>query len=213
MTPRGAIRTVAWVTFALVVAVGCGTTDQTGTRLGDLRTAARRVEGGGVECPIAFPPALLRPSSVERDAVVLPDRSDGHGSIGTIVDEHDATEDARVGDVTIVCTYKVGTLRVDIAIAGVSKGQAVSGMLPAIAHDAAVPVATLLPFAASSAELQPGQSMIVPGRGKVAFAKVESATGDVGLALAISSLDGKTPLPDDHEIEAMAAALAASLAR
>jgi hypothetical protein len=86
-------------------------------------------------------------------------------------------------------------------------------MLPAIAHDAAVPAATLLPFAASSASLQPGQSKIVPGRGKVAFARVESATGDVGLAVAISSRDGKTPLPDDREIEAMAAALATSLAR
>ncbi len=205
----------ALVVAALALLVGCGTTNQTGIRLGDLRTAARRVEGGGVECPLSISPALLRPSAVAADAVVLPDRSGGHGSVGTIGGSTSPGSGSGSGsgdeDVRITCAFRVGTMRVDLAVAGVAKGQAVTGLLSTMAHDAAVPTAKLIPFAARTADLRDGQAMVVPGRGSVAYAKLDAATGDVGLALAVSSLDGKTPLPDDNEITHMARTLAQSL--
>lgn len=216
-TPRAG-SAVALVTAALALLVGCGTASQTGIRLGDLRTAARRVEGGGVECPLSISPALLRPSAVAVDAVVLPDRTGGYGADGTIGTSSGQGQGQGQGsgpggpdDVLITCAFRVGTVRIDLAIAGVTKGQAVTGLLHAIARQAAVPAATLIPFAARTADLHDGQAMVVPGRGAVAYAKVESASGDVGLVLAVSSRDGKTPLPDDAELTRMARRLAQTL--
>lgn len=197
---------------AVVLTAGCGASSKRGVEVGGLRTYARRVQGGGAECPISFPPSLLRTSTVPADATILPFRIDGMGAVGIVGHDDPTVTLPGADDVEITCRFKVDALRIDIVIQGVPKGHAIAGMLPTFLRITGLAAPELAPFFATNADLPVGRAQMLPGKGHGAYTRVRAAAGDVGLVYGVSTTDPKVKLPPDGEITAKAVALARSVA-
>ena len=200
------------VLVAILVLAGCGAAPRRGVELGNLRTLARRVEGGGVECPISIAPSLLRPSTVPSDSTILPFRIDGSGAVGVVGQEAPDVTLPDADSVQITCRYKIDALRVDVVILGVPRGNAISGLLPTFRRVSGLSVSQLTPFLYTNAQLPVGRSGTVPGKGRAAYSRVSAARGDVGLVFAVATTDERVALPDDDEVAATARKVARALA-
>lgn len=210
MTRRRLAGGVAAV--ALVVLAGCGTAPRRGAELGSLRTLARRVQGGGVECPISISPSLLRPSTVPKDATILPFRIDGSGADGIVGHESPDVTLPDAKSVQITCRFKVDALRVDVVILGVPSGHAIAGLQQTFRRVSGLTAAELAPYFDANAQLPVGRAIAVPGKGRAAFTRVAAARGDVGLVVAVSTTDPKVAVPDAAELSATTVKIARAIA-
>ena len=175
-------------------------------------TLARRVQGGGVECPISISPSLLRPSTVPDDATILPFRIDGSGAMGVVGHEAPDVTLPDANSVQITCRYKVDALRVDVVILGVPRGHAIAGLLQTFRRVSGLPSSELTPFFDANAQLPVGRARAVPGKGRAAFTRVAASKGDVGLVVAVSTTDPKVALPGGDEVAATTVKFARALA-
>lgn len=210
-TGRGAVRrrVTSWsavAVAALVVTVGsgCGVGGDRGVEFGHLRDLARRVEGGGAECPLDIPESAIRPATVAHDAPILPLRGDGPAAQGFV-----GTEGPTDGVVRISCRYRVEKLSVRIALVGVPKGHAIADFGDRLTRRASG--ATVLTFIDVNGELPVGRARSLPGTPPAAFTRVKAAKGDVALVLSIDRLDTSAELPDDADVRRKAVEVAASL--
>ncbi len=188
---------------ALVVSLlnGCGTPTKHGMELAKLRDVAQRVEGGGVECPLAIPNALLRPEKVADDAPVLPFRSDGVSAQG-VIGEGLPTKDS----VRIWCTYAIAGQRVDLVVLGVPKGHALAGLLSALKF-VTDPVGALT-FISANSDAPVGDARVIPAKNPAAFVRVAASSGDLALMLWVTRIDAKAPLPTSDAVADQAAKIA-----
>ncbi len=193
------------VLVAVALCAGCGFSSHRGVELGSLRESARRIEGGGVECPLAIDATLLRPATVPADAPVLPYRTNGdssHASIGSGLPTPDS--------VKIACAYAIGGLRVELAVIGVTKGHAAAAFVGMFTHLAGKPDA--LAFIDANAQAPIDDPRTVPGKNPGAFVRVEAANGDVGLVIVVSRVDTGTKLPSTRQVADQARRIAHALA-
>ncbi len=204
-TRGGSVGAAFAVAMAVVVLAGCGLTSKRGVELGQLRELARRVEGGGAECPMSLPARHLRPSTVDPDAPVVPQRTGGPGSDAVIGDGLPSGDDVR-----ITCRYAVGDATVTVEVVGVTRGHAISGFADALKKrgDGGV----VLTFIDVNASLPVGRASSLPGEPPAAFARVAAATGDVALVLSVGRTAPDAALPSRAEVERNAEAIAAALA-
>lgn len=200
-------RGMALVAFVGVVTTttACGVGGNRGVEVGHLRDLARRVDGGGTECPLAIPATLLRPSTVAEDAPILPLRDDAPASNGFV-----GSEAPRDGHVKIVCRYAIGGLAVRVAVVGVPSGPAVAEFADELAErgDAAV----VLTFIDRTAQLPIGTARALPAGPPAAFTRVRAATGDVALLLEVDRSGADSRLPTIADVRSDAVAIARSLA-
>jgi hypothetical protein len=194
-------------TAVLVVAscVGCGFENKRGVEPAHLRDLARRVEGGGAECPLSIPSKLLRPSTVARDTPVVPLRTDGPGSDG-VVGKGLPTRDSA----TISCRYQADDVAVTLTVAAVPQGHAIAVFADRLAERGDTP--TVLTFIDVNGDLPVGRSRALPGRPPAAFARGAAATGDIALVLGVDRIEPVAELPPVAEFEADATAIAGALA-
>ncbi|HET8929349.1 MAG TPA: hypothetical protein VFN21_01705 [Acidimicrobiales bacterium] len=193
--------------MALLVALGagCGLENKRGVELGHLRDLARRVEGGGAECPLAIPARLLRPSTVDPETPVEPLRVGVPGAVGVVGDGLPTDE-----SVTVTCRYRADDVSVTLAVAGVSEGHAIAVFGDRLAKRG--DGATVLPFIDVNGELPVGRASALPGEPPAAFTRVSAATGDIALVLSVDRLDADARIPAVGEIERNAVDIAATLA-
>lgn len=199
------VGVVVIVAMLVALGAGCGLESKRGVELGHLRDLARRIEGGGAECPLAIPTRLLRPSTVDPETPVVPLRVGGPGADGVIGDGLPSDE-----SVTITCRYRADDVSVTLAVAGVSEGHAIAVFGDRLAKRG--DGATVLPFIDVNAELPVGRARALPGKPPAAFARVAAATGDIALVLSVDRLDAAASLPSVDEVERAAAEIAATLA-
>lgn len=179
----------------------CGTPTKQGMELAKLRDIAQRVEGGGVECPLAIPNALLRPDKVANNAPVLPFRSDGVSAQG-VIGEGLPTKDS----VRIWCTYAIGGLRVDLVVLGVPKGHALAGLLSTLKF-VTDPVGALT-FISANSDAPVGAARVIPAKNPAAFVRVAASSGDIGLMLWVTRTDAKAKLPSNDAVANQATRIA-----
>lgn len=201
---RGRFGLVAVCVLAMIVVVGCGAADTRGVELGHLRGLARRVEGGGVECPLSIPDDLLRPSTVPADEPVVPFRTDGPGSKGTL-----GTEGATKGRVRITCRYRMGNVVVTVDVAGVPKGHAIGEFADRLSSR--TDRAGVFTFVDVNADLPVGKVRTLPGTSPAAFARVSAASGDVAVIYSVDPLEKGAVLPDSAEVDKTTLAIAKNL--
>lgn len=191
--------------LAVVVLLGaCGVADNRGVELGHLRDLARRVEGGGVECPLAIPHAALRPAGVDADAPVLPLRQGGPGSDGVIGGDDLPGEDS----VKIMCRWSIQDRAVILEVIGVKGEHAIASFDLAERGD----TADVLDFLEVNARLPLGEAIVLPGDPPAAFSRVRASHGDVALVLTVDAETDRVTLPDDDQLEQMAVGIAHALA-
>ncbi len=203
-TVRG-IR-VGAVLAAVVLLGACGITDNRGVELGHLRDLARRVEGGGVECPLAVPASAIRPTGVEPDAPIVPLRNDLPGSEGTIGGDDLPTDDS----VRIMCRWSVQGHAVTLVVVGVDRGRAIASFAPEWeARDTTGEVSAFLNV---NARLPVGEAAVLPGEPPAAFTRVRASHGDVALILSVDTVADDAPAPDADGVDEHAVAIARALA-
>lgn len=200
------------ISVATLLLASCGAAPHNGVALGNLRTLARRVQGGGVECPISLAPSLLRPSTVPSDATILPFRIDGSGAVGVVGHEGPDMTLPDKDSVEITCRFKVDALRVDVVILGVPRGHAIAGLMPTFQRVSGLSASELTPFLDANAQTPVGRARTVPGKGRAAFARVPAANGDVGLVYSVASTDPRAAVPDNDEVAATTVRVARALA-
>jgi hypothetical protein len=193
------------VLLALAAVAGCGLASKRGVELGQLRDLARRVEGGGAECPMSLPERHLRPSTVDRDAPVVPLRTGGHGSDAAIGEGLPGDDDVR-----ITCRYAIGDATVTVEVVGVTKGHAITAFADDLKQRG--DGGSVLTFIDVNANLPVGRASTLPGEPPAAFARVAAATGDVALVLSVGRAEPDAALPTKAEVERNAEAIAAALA-
>lgn len=195
-------RRVVPVMLAVVTLAACGVADNRGVELGHLRDLARRVEGGGVECPLAIPPVDIRPPGVEPDAPIVPLRHGGPGSEGTI-----GGDDLPTGNsVRIMCRWSVQDRAVTLVVVGVDRGHAAATFLPELeTRGDAGEVASFLDV---NARLPVGRAASLPGDPPAAFSRVQAARGDVALVVTVDGDEQAVALPDGKAMRKRAVALA-----
>lgn len=203
--PRARLPLAVACVLAVLATVGCGAADSRGVELGHLRGLARRVEGGGVECPLSIPDRVLRPSTVDADEPIVPYRTGGPGAMGTV-----GRTGATKGHVRITCRYRMGDVVVTVDVAGVPKGHAVGEFTDRLSRRA--DRATVLTFVDVNAGLPVGQVRALPGEPPAAFARVGAASGDVAVIYSVEPLEKGATLPDHAEVDQTALAIARSLA-
>lgn len=201
---RGAL--VGVILAVVVVANACGLPDSRGVELGHLRGLAERVEGGGVECPLAIPRADIRPPGVAADAAIVPARENGPGSDAKIGGETLPTADS----VWIMCRWLVEDREVTLVVVGVNEGHAAASLAPDL--DARGDAADTLTFLTVNAELPVGRAAPLTGDPPGVFTRVQASHGDVALVLTVDAAGDDVTLPRPGELEPDALAIADTLA-
>jgi hypothetical protein len=198
----------------LLLACAACASSSSGLAVGDLRTIARRVEGGGSECPLSIPSAVLRPGTVARTVPVRPDTSNpSHASVGTLGSSAPGSSLAKDDGVLLVCRYVAGSVRVTVRVVGVGKGQASAHLFGTILALGKLSRAQGATFLDTAVHLSNGAAAPLPGRAHAAFAAVAGDRSNVALLLSVSDVNGaKTPLPTSADLVAPAAAIAHLLA-
>ena len=199
---RGSV--VATVMLVAALVAGCGAGRKSGLELDQLRSLAKRVEGGGVECPLAISDSLLRPSTVDADTPVLPLRIGGSGSDG-VIDKGLRTR----GAVEVTCRYSIGANSVTLVVAGVRQGHAITEFADRISKRG--DGATALTFIDVNGDLPVGRAASLPGKPPAAFTRLKAASGDVALVLSIDRLKAGAQLPTSTEVDRKARAIARAL--
>jgi hypothetical protein len=214
--PRRAARHLALAPAlaALLLASSACAASQSGLSVGDLRTIARRVDGGGAECPLSIPAAVLRPSTVSASVPVRPDISNpSHASVGTIGSDVPGSGLARDDGVLLVCRYLAGPVRVTVRVVGVGKGQASAHLFGTMLALGKMSRSQGAAFLDTVVHLPHGAAAPLPPRAHAAFAVVAGDRSNVALLLSVSSTTGApTPLPSSQDLVAPAAAIARLLA-
>lgn len=198
------MKRLAVLLVVVATLAACGVTQGNGIELGHLRDLARRVEGGGAECPLALADSLIRPSTVDPESPVTPRREGGpaaDGVIGKGLPTHNS--------VKITCRYDVGGLAVTLVVVGVEKGRAIASFGDVLSKRATT--SAVLTFIDANATLPVGGFGSLPGTTPGAFTRVHAASGDVALVVIVERPQGDTPLPGDAEVGRMAVAIARSL--
>jgi len=193
------------VGLALLLVAGCGLTSKRGVELAQLRDLARRVVGGGAECPLSLPERELRPSTVDREAAVVPLRTGGPGADGVIGDGLPGGDDVR-----ITCRFAAADTAVTVEVVGVTKGHAISGFADDLKKRG--DGGTVLTFIDVHANLPVGRASALPGEPPAAFARVAAATGDIALVLSVDRIEPDASLPSEAEVVRRAGSIAAALA-
>ena len=207
------MRVSAALVFLALVALGaCSAGHSGGLDIGDLKTYASRVNGGGIECPLRFDSALLRPAAAPRNAIIAPMRVDGFGSMGTIGSEHPGTPLAQRKGVQIDCWFQIGTTRVDLELVGVQNGKALGQLAAQLQKLSQATPAQLLTFIDVNAKMGPGQAQVMPGSGVVAYAPVKGSGADIGLLVGYSPLAAGAVVPKQSELKSITLRVASSLA-
>lgn len=205
--PRWLPGAVATATCVVLLVTSCGVTDSRGVELGHLRDLARRVEGGGVECPLAIPPGDIRPPGAAADAAIVPLRDEETpGSDGTIGGDDLPTEDS----VRIMCRWSVEGRAVTLVVVGVNRGHALASFATELVDRGDQTV--VLPFIDVNARLPVGRAAVLPGEPPGAFTRVRASSGDVALTLTVDALLPGVTLPDPAELESRALGIGRSLA-
>lgn len=219
MSPQPAAPTarrarLSLVLGVLLVACAACASSSSGLSAGDLRTIARRVEGGGSECPLSIPTAVLRPGTVAPDVAVRPDISNpSHASVGTLGSSSPGSSLAKDDGVLLVCRYLAGSVRVTVRVVGVGKGQASAHLFGTILALGKLSRAQGATFLDTAVHLPNGAAAPLPGHANAAFAAVAGDRSSVALVLSVSDVNGaKTPLPTSADLVAPAAAIARLLA-
>ncbi len=192
-------------TVVATLLAGCGATADRGIELGQLRDLARRVDTGGAECPLTLPASALRPSTVARNATILPFRSGTAASQGVVGDGLPTSDSVR-----ITCRYAVDDLRVDLVVLGVPHGHALAGFADQLTARAGR--ATALTFIDANAGLGVGKARALPGNPPGAFARVAAAKGDVGLLVSAQARRPGARVPTPAAVAKMAQRIATALA-
>ena len=198
----------------LLLAGAACASSSSGLSVGDLRTIARRVQGGGSECPLSIPSAVLRPGTVARTVPVRPDVSNpSHASVGTLGSSSPGTSLAKDDGVVLVCRYLAGSVRVTVRVVGVAKGQASAHLFGTILALGKLSRAQGATFLDTAVHLPNGAAAPLPGRSNAAFAAVAGDRSNVALVLSVSDVNGGgAPLPTSADLVAPAAAIAHLLA-
>ena len=211
-TARRARRSL--VLGVLLLACAACASSSSGLSVGDLRTIARRVQGGGAECPLSIPAALLRPSTVPPVLPVRPDTSNpSHAAVGTLGSDRPGSSLARHDGVLLVCRYLAGRVRVTVRVAGVGKGHAAAQLFGTAMALGKLHPAQGATFLDTVVHLQDGTAAPLPGNAHAAFAAVAGDRSSVALLLSVSVANGAgTRLPTSADLVAPAAAIAHLLA-
>lgn len=180
--------------------------------MGDLKTYAGRVNGGGIECPLRFDSGLLRPAGAPRKAIIAPMRLDGFGSMGTIGSEHPGTSLAQRKGVQIDCWFQIDSTRVDLALVGVQNGRALGQLAAQLQELSQATPAQLLTFIDVNAKMGPGHARVMPGSGAVAYSPVEGSGADIGLLVGYSPLAVGAVVPKRAELNSITLRVASALA-
>lgn len=206
------LRTLLALVVSVVVLGSCVAEPTRQFQIGDLTNAARRVDGGGAECPLRFDREILRPPGVSAASIISPLRIDGSAARGTIGEDRPETDLGRRGGVQVDCWFRVTTLRVDVSVVAVRDGRAVAQLATRLEQHAGVSSAEIATFISASVDLAPGTAEAVPGGGAVAFARVASGDSDMGLLVAYQAIDGRGTPPAGAAVARIATSLAADLA-
>lgn len=184
--PAGA---VALFTLVALVSAACAG-NPGGTSIGELRTVAKRVVGGGAECPLAIDvAAALRPHGFT--GVVQPDQTNrAHASDAVIGADSPDSPLAEVQGVRVTCRFLAGPQRVTLVVVGVEKGHALSSLLGEVALFGGATKVDAAAFVNLMVDRRAGEARAVPGPGLAAAAPV--ATSD---SSSQAVLVGVTPLP------------------
>ncbi len=198
--------------LVMAVALACVPGAARGLDFGDVSTVAKRVVGGGAECPLRFDRDLLMPSGASSDSIIVPLRVAGNASRGTIgADKPESSLGKRRG-IQVDCWFRIGTLQVDVALVAVREGKALAQLATRLEQHSESTPAEIATFISVNAQLQPNDAVAVPGKGSVAFTQVSSVDCDLGLLVAYHPIDGKGTPPDARELERISSALARDLA-
>lgn len=193
------------IAFVMIIVAGCGVQARRGVEIGHLRDLARRVEGGGAECPLAIRPDMLRPATVDDDAEIIPLRTEDRPGSEGFVGEGLPTKDS----VRIICRFETGGLAVTLDVVGVTKGHAIGVLADQMSKRG--DAATVLTFIDVNGDLAVGRARGLPGAPPAAFARVAAATGDIALVLSVDRIDPKAQLPKVSDVERDAESIAAAL--
>lgn len=180
--------------------------------MGDLNTYARRVNGGGIECPLRFDSGLLRPAATPRNAIIAPLRLDGFGSMGTIGSEHPGTPLAQRKGIQIDCWFQIDTTRVDLSLVGVRNGKALGQLAAPLQKLSQATPAQLLTFIDVNAKMGPGHVQVMPGSGAVAYSPIKGSGADIGLLVGYSPLAAGAVVPKQSELRSITLRVASALA-
>ena len=172
------------------------------------------MQGGGSECPLSIPSAVLRPGTVARTVPVRPDISNpSHASVGTLGSSLPGSSLAKDDGVLLVCRYLAGPVRVTVRVVGVAKGQASAHLFGTILALGKLSRAQGATFLDTAVHLPNGAAAPLPGQAHAAFAAVAGDRSNVALVLSVSAVNGaKVPLPTSADLVAPAAAIAHLLA-
>lgn len=203
--------TVMFVAMTLVALAACSAGHSGGLDMGDLKTYASRVNGGGIECPLRFDRGLLRPVAAPRNAVVAPMRLDGFGSMGTIGSEHPGTPLAQREGIQIDCWFQIDSTRVDLSLVGVRNGKALGELAPQLQKLSHATPAQLLTFIDVNAKVGPGQVRVMPGSGAVAYTPIKGSGADIGLLVGYSPLAAGVAVPKQPGLKAITLRVALAL--
>lgn len=201
---RRRVLAASVVSVLVMVSLGCSSRSHEGVEIGELVTLAKRVDGGGAECPLSISDRLLRPSTVDPATPVLPLRTGGPGSDGTIV-----KVGSSVRSVRIRCRYAIGGVAVTVVVAGATSGPAIGVLGDELTRRGDTP--TVLRFIGQNKALAFGAARSLPGSPPGAFTRTPAATGDVALIVEADRLQPAAHLPDDAEIRDQAIGIARAL--
>ncbi|MGI5352086.1 hypothetical protein ACQEU8_28430 [Streptomyces sp. CA-250714] len=148
----------------------------------------RMAAGPGSRCPVRYDMAgAARAAGVDGAGAVTA------GSVeGELPDDADSPL-ARADGALVDCGYRLGKERVRLFTIGVTKGAAVSVLLPQIQHDAAIPMDELLGYARRAQRAKRGEPLLTSS-GNVAAVRLP-VTGEGDLALVVSIGKDRTRLP------------------
>ncbi len=165
-----------------------------GTSIATLRTLAKRVAGGGAECPLPVDvAAALRP--FHYTGVVSPDQGNpAHAAEGFVPDDRDSGERrAQLPDasdstsdpdaVRVVCRFLFGAQRLTLVVAGTTHGAPLGGAVNEVSSLARVSRAQAAAFVSSMDDAPSGQVRPVPQ--STVAAAVNLATTDDGRLTAL----------------------------
>lgn len=214
-------RAAVLLTCVALLGVACAG-NPVGTSLGELRTAAKRVVGGGAECPLTIDvAAALRPQGFT--GVVQPDQANrAHAAAAEIGDDDPDSPLAEVHGVRVVCRFIAGPQRIALVVVGVEKGHALSAALDEVALLGGITKPDAAAFVNLMVDRRAGEARAVPGPGLAAVAHVATADSSSQVILVgVTPLTGDgvppaeggaTGVLDASEVTAITAALADDLA-
>lgn len=226
--PHRVSRRFRWVRIASASAlalllVSCAS-PKGGTSLGELRGVARRVKGGGAECPLALDVSRAM-HAIGFDGVVVADqRNPAHASDGLIGADDTGSELASVGGVRVSCRFLFAGQRLTVVVVGVDRGHALSTALGDLRQLGGVSDAEAAAFVNLMVDRRAADPQMLGSAHLAAVAKVATSDGsDQAVIVAVSPpptsggapaapLDASAVVSGDEHLRSLTAALAEDLA-